>query len=227
MIVYERPFPPLEFARPLVKRRRTVAVVLHHYAHPTATVHDVHRWHLNRGWKGIGYNFVVDRCGTVWEGRGADAEGAHTAGYNSTTIGIAFQGDFEAPHSPSNSGLTKYAQKAGKRILEHLRRQFGHIEILGHSDLANTACPGRFFPLEHFKNLDRQTEEAQAMRRFDTLETIPSWAGPTVRKLISRGIISGTAGNGQRLNLSEDMLRILVFNDRAGLYNLSSTLTAH
>lgn len=56
------------------------------------------------------------------------------------------------------------------------------------------------------------------MKRYNTIEEIKqgaSWAADTVRKLMDRKIITG---NGVGLNLSEDMLRLLVFNDRAGLY---------
>lgn len=45
---------------------------------------------------------------------------------------------------------------------------------------------------------------------------LPDWARATVQKLLDRGILSGSSESD--LNLSEDMLRILVINDRAGLY---------
>ena len=58
-------------------------------------------------------------------------------------------------------------------------------------------------------------EEENEMR-FQKLEEMPGWAQPTIAKLLERRHLQGdSAGN---LNLSEDMIRLLVINDRAGLY---------
>ena len=59
------------------------------------------------------------------------------------------------------------------------------------------------------------------MRRFQTMEEIQKdapWAVETVQKLVNRGVIKGSGGN---LDLSEDMLRVLVFQDRAGAYEVN------
>ena len=52
--------------------------------------------------------------------------------------------------------------------------------------------------------------------RYQKISEIPSWGKETVEKLIDKGILQG---NTKGLDLSEDMLRILVWNDRAGLYD--------
>lgn len=64
------------------------------------------------------------------------------------------------------------------------------------------------------------TEEEKTVfeSRFDTLDEIErkaAWAAPTVKKLILRGALNGT---GDGLDLSYDMLRLLVINDRMGVY---------
>jgi hypothetical protein len=51
--------------------------------------------------------------------------------------------------------------------------------------------------------------------RFNTVEEVPSWATETIQKMITKGLLNG---DGNNLNLSEDMIRIFVTNDRAGLY---------
>jgi hypothetical protein len=53
------------------------------------------------------------------------------------------------------------------------------------------------------------------MERYNTLDSLPDWAKPTIQKMIGKGLLQG---NGASLDLSLDMLRIFVVNDRAGLY---------
>ena len=52
-------------------------------------------------------------------------------------------------------------------------------------------------------------------KRFNTIDALPDWAKPTIQKMIDKGLLNG---NGESLDLSLDMLRIFVVNDRAGLY---------
>ena len=63
------------------------------------------------------------------------------------------------------------------------------------------------------------------MKRYNTIEEIPEWGRETVVKLCARGIIKGRGaepdaeGYPTDLDLSDDMLRMLVWNDRAGVYD--------
>lgn len=59
----------------------------------------------------------------------------------------------------------------------------------------------------------KEVAEAMKEERCNTVDDVPDWARPTVEKLIERGILQGT---GDGLDLSRDMLRILVMLDRAG-----------
>ena len=62
------------------------------------------------------------------------------------------------------------------------------------------------------------------MERYNSVAELPTWAKPTIRKLIGRGCLKGNGGKRDAdglpadLDLSEDMIRILVINDRAGVY---------
>ncbi|MBQ8109706.1 MAG: M15 family metallopeptidase [Clostridia bacterium] len=79
---------------------------------------------------------------------------------------------------------------------------------------AGKVCP----TMPRYEGPRKTKEDEGDMKRYNTIEEIKqgaSWAVDTVRKLMDRKIITG---NGVGLNLSEDMLRLLVFNDRAGLY---------
>ena len=51
---------------------------------------------------------------------------------------------------------------------------------------------------------------------FDTIDQVPDWAKPTIEKLIGKGLLQG---EGDKLNLTYDLTRVLVVNDRAGLYD--------
>ena len=53
-------------------------------------------------------------------------------------------------------------------------------------------------------------------RVYHYTKELPDWARPTVQKLLDRGIYSGTSESD--LNLPETLMRVLVLNDRAGLY---------
>ncbi|MGI0118252.1 hypothetical protein [Zooshikella sp. RANM57] len=48
---------------------------------------DIHRWHIGRGWVGIGYHRVIRCDGRVEHGRPDYWIGDHVAGYNSTSLG--------------------------------------------------------------------------------------------------------------------------------------------
>ena len=54
--------------------------------------------------------------------------------------------------------------------------------------------------------------------RYNSLAEVPSWGQATIKKLMSKGIVKGNDDTGNSLDLSLDMIRILVMNDKAGLY---------
>lgn len=63
---------------------------------------------------------------------------------------------------------------------------------------------------------DQNEEQEENEVRYNTVKECPGWAQKTVQKLIDRGYLSG---DGKGLNLSEDMIRIFVIHDRAGMYD--------
>ena len=99
-----------------------------------------------------------------------------------------------------------------------------------HRDFANKSCPGNYLVSKHAEiaetvNKILEEKEYENMTRYNKIADMPEWAQSTVRKLADGGIIrgSGTAmdeeGRPADLNLTEDMLRMLVWNDRAGVYD--------
>ena len=62
------------------------------------------------------------------------------------------------------------------------------------------------------------------MKRYNTIAELPEWARETVKKLCDKGVIKGNGGAKDSsgypadLSMTEDMARMLVWNDRAGMY---------
>ena len=70
-----------------------------------ALLRGIYAYHVEgRGWRDIGYNFLVDRFGRIWEGRygGVDKAvvGAHTLGYNEVAFAMSAIGNFDIAQPP-------------------------------------------------------------------------------------------------------------------------------
>jgi hypothetical protein len=132
-----------------------------------ALLRGIYRYHTkNLGWSDVGYNFLVDRFGGIWQGRAGGSAlpvlGAHTLGFNSTSTGIAVIGNFEevVPERPVISSivrlaawkLDKYDRKPSGRagVYSQGSDKFSAGQkvklpvIDGHRDTNDTACPGGY-----------------------------------------------------------------------------------
>jgi len=122
-----------------------------------ALLRGIYAYHTqSRGWSDIGYNFLVDRFGRIWEGRygGVDRAvvGAHTLGYNEYAFAMSAIGDFDKVEPPQVM-LNSYAKLfAWKLSLYSIKANATHLyvknrylnAINGHRDAGQTACPGRY-----------------------------------------------------------------------------------
>lgn len=134
----------LEFSERLNKRKSTKRIIIHHAATSSANVETIHSWHIARGWAGFGYNFYVCKDGSIYKGRGWDTVGAHCASYNSTSIGICFEGNYE-----TETDMPQAQYDAGVELIRlALGKYPGVTEICGHKAHGCTTCPGKHFPLE-------------------------------------------------------------------------------
>lgn len=120
-----------------------------------AIIRSIYAYHvLTRGWSDIGYNFLIDKYGRIWEGRygGVDRPvvGAHTLNYNDYAFAAAALGNFEEA-TPSAAMLQAYGALYAWKLGLHgvrpddTRQQVGDrvfAAINGHRDAAATACPG-------------------------------------------------------------------------------------
>jgi len=113
-------------------------------------------------WADLGYHFVIDPSGGIWEGRALKWQGAHEgAGLNQGAIGICLMGNFEKQPLPS-------AQTAGlARLLDALCVQFGidgaHLKTHREVRQDPTDCPGA--PLQHWMDDYRRARSSAALAR--------------------------------------------------------------
>lgn len=89
-------------------------------AEAPAVIRGIYAYHVMQlGWKDIGYNFLVDRCGTLYEGRkgGVDRPvmGAHAYGFNTETTGVSVLGTY-TDVTPSQAVLAAVARVAAWKL---------------------------------------------------------------------------------------------------------------
>ena len=115
--------------------------------HCTATVEgkdyhvkDVDKWHKARGWKGIGYHYLITLDGTIEIGRPEDEIGAHCTGHNKHSIGVCYVGGLDKNEKPKDT-RTEAQKEALWEILRRLLIKYPDATIHGHCEFASKACP--------------------------------------------------------------------------------------
>jgi hypothetical protein len=117
-------------------------------ATPQEQVNEIRRWHVkDRGWRDIGYHYVIARDGTVVVGRPIELIGAHVRGHNEGTVGIALVGGYGSePHDQFDAHYTEKQNVALRKLLAELKQRYGITKVSGHNEYANKACPGFYVP---------------------------------------------------------------------------------
>jgi len=93
----------------------------------------IHRWHLEKGWDGIGYHRVVLENGAVEHGRPLYWVGAHASGINSKSVGICLIGD---------GAFTLQQWSALRGLILDLLKKFPRAKVVGHNYFdSNKDCP--------------------------------------------------------------------------------------
>ncbi|MFF3319127.1 N-acetylmuramoyl-L-alanine amidase [Streptomyces sp. NPDC003035] len=130
-----------------------------------SVLRSIYRYHTkSSGWRDFGYNFAVDKCGTIYEGRAGGVAkpvlGAHTLGFNTNSMGIAVLGSY-AKTAPPAAVVTAVARLTAWKLGLHGVNPKGKVTltsgggnlykkgkkvkfnaIAGHRDGFATACPG-------------------------------------------------------------------------------------
>ncbi len=94
--------------------------------------------HLRRGWADIGYHYVIDPQGRIWEGRPLSWQGAHVEATNEHNLGIVLLGNFDrqTPTPAALSSLDSFLVDSARRYRVPVNR------IYTHRELKPTECPG-------------------------------------------------------------------------------------
>ena len=120
-----------------------------------AIIRSIYAYHVNgRGWRDIGYNFLIDHFGRIWEGRFGGMTkavvGAHTANYNGNSFGASVLGTYTT-HAPESAMLSAYQRLIAWKFAIHGVKptvKFAYPgqrtlpTISGHRDTKATECPG-------------------------------------------------------------------------------------
>lgn len=147
----------LVFTKPLVRRKDTREIILHCEATPEGkdfTVEQVHKWHLQRGFAGVGYNFIIYRDGTIIESRPMGYSGAHATSHNDISVGISYVGGCDKDGKAKDTRTPE--QKASLlELVDYLLDFYGltiddvkcHYEVV--IPKGSKACPS--FKIETFR----------------------------------------------------------------------------
>ncbi|WP_306323758.1 MULTISPECIES: peptidoglycan recognition protein [unclassified Streptomyces] len=132
----------------------------------SSVIRSIYRYHVkSSGWRDIGYNFLVDKCGNIYEGRAGGVSkpvmGAHTLGFNTNSMGVAVLGSYSRSNPPAaavraiarltawklglygaNPRGTTYLKSGGGNLYRKGKNVRLKV-ISGHRDGFATDCPGR------------------------------------------------------------------------------------
>ena len=158
-------------------------------------VAEVRKWHVkDRGWKDIGYHYLIDRDGSVEVGRKLEEVGAHTQGHNTGTIGISLVGGHgSAKNDAFEANFTPEQDLALRELIAELKSKYTTIKkVSGHNQYANKACPGFNVPtwVEKKPQLAERTNIAQSTTMQASVVQVASGAGAGVAAI---GALDGTA----------------------------------
>lgn len=123
------------------------------------------RWHLSKGWRGLGYAYVIGQSGAIYRGRSLRTLAAHRGDLdldeipeNREAIGVAFL--LGGDQRPSGRALLAF-----EVLLSHFEENFGPLPLYGHKEVGElgwgtvTECPGEFL-MELVVEASREPEPA-------------------------------------------------------------------
>lgn len=170
---------------------------------------------------GASANYFVDES-EIWQSV-ADTDTAwhcgaktyrHPECRNANSIGV------EICMNDKKGNVRQGSIATAAELVRYLMQRYGVPvdRVIRHYDVTGKYCPGPMVDdpalWAAFQQSLTQTEDDSV--RYKYYDDMPDWAKPTVSKLVKKGYLKGEGGGV--LNLTEDTLKVLVVNDRAGCY---------
>jgi hypothetical protein len=156
-------------------------------------IRGIYSYHTrSRGWSDIGYNFLVDRFGRIWEGRAGGVDrpvvGAHTQGYNNYSFAMSAIGNYDIAQ-PSSAMVNAYGALFAWKLSLHGVSATATSQLLGtktfkaingHRDAGKTACPGKYLyaQIPNIRTLAAKAQKGWAGR--DLLGNYVGTANPDI-----------------------------------------------
>ena len=98
-------------------------------------------WHEARGFNGIGYHYVIDQQGNIYNTRDEKVKGAHCKGKNEASIGIAYIGGIDGSKAVACDTRTFAQRRALVSLIVDICSRYDITSIAGHNKYANKDCP--------------------------------------------------------------------------------------
>lgn len=123
--------------------RKIDEIIIHCSATPQGrhvTVDDIDRWHRDRGFRCVGYHYVIYLDGSVARGRDESEIGAHCTGHNAHSIGVCYVGGCDSRMRPADT-RTPAQRRALHDLVADLTKRYPGATVHGHREFAAKACP--------------------------------------------------------------------------------------
>lgn len=182
------------------RRNRTDEIILHHAEAKSASVEEVNRWHLERGWTGIGYHFYIRKDGRIYRGRPECAVGAHAQGHNSRSVGICCEGSYMSETMPK----AQFDALVG--LVREEMAKYPGAKVLRHRDVNSTDCPGVNYPWVALLAALSPAKKEETKLTYDQFKALlqryekegegknaSAWAADAWKALTDAGITDGSA----------------------------------
>lgn len=156
-------------------------IAIHHSATTSGSAEAFANYHVNTlSWPGIGYHYVIDKNGTIYQCHDLEVISYHVGNHNSRAVGICMIGNFVV-ESPTDAQM-KAAIELTTYLLTQLKLSvhnvFGHNEFSGH---ASTLCPA--IDMNQFRKRLLSTNQDLDIK----LERSPSYVVGKIRPYLSQG----------------------------------------
>jgi peptidoglycan hydrolase-like protein with peptidoglycan-binding domain len=188
----------------------SLELILHHTTGATLGadrsddwVRNIDNQHHNQGWAGgIGYSWLWDRYGNVFEGRGWGYVGAHTMGWNSKAHAAAYLGNGAEPQ-------TREGLEALRWIVAQHDLKYGVRPITGHRSHNETHCPGNW--IFNHRHEIRNLDPVPVPQPGPVVLPAPSGPGPTndfysVEAMVTALPVLRRGSSGQHVRIAQGLL---------------------